>query len=399
MRVRFVSISMGMILLMQFIIIAFSSYRSYGRLETSADSLIDSIHENLLSEDGTETTEVVARYFYVVTDMDKIVRSVNNTNNRKTKTQDMLNYFNSVVDKTDSFGFVGSYRYGVYQDDDRYTYIFLLRNSNIDYFVKNTESLLAVSFLTLAIMLVFLIFISKQVVGPIAKSYKKQKEFITSAGHELKTPLTVIMADVDILQMEQKDNEWLQDIDTQAKRLAEMTNSLVSLARMDELEEHLNKIVFPISDVAEDVTHAYTALAISQNKQYTCEIEKDLSYCGDENAIRQLFTILLDNAFKYCSNEGEITFTLTKSGNGVEFKVKNTVDYIDKKSLDRMFDRFYRSQDTASTTKGFGLGLAIASIIVANHKGRIKAKAEDIENAVNSETNPKNNVIIETVLR
>ncbi len=144
-------------------------------------------------------------------------------------------------------------------------------------------------------------------VRPIARSYKKQKEFITSAIHELKTLLIVILADLDILQMEDGNNEWIQDIRLQAERLTGMTNSFVSLARMDEKGEHINRIDFSISDVV----HSYKAMTINQEKTFLYMITPKITCFANENLIRQLFTLLLDNAFEYCSDKGEIQFSLT----------------------------------------------------------------------------------------
>lgn len=185
-------------------------------------------------------------------------------------------------------------------------------------------------------------------VRPIVRSYKKQKEFITSAIHELKTLLIVILADLDVLQIEDGNNEWIQDIRLQAERLTGMTNSFVSLARMDEKGEHINHIDFSISDVAEDVVHSYKAMAINQEKTFLYMITPKITCFADENSIRQLFTILLDNAFEYCSDKGEIQFSLTQTGNIVIISVKNNVEYIDEKQLDKIFDRFYRVDATSA---------------------------------------------------
>lgn len=114
----------------------------------------------------------------------------------------------------------------------------------IDDVKKTAVSLIESSCAGIAVMLLILIFTSKLIVMPIAKAHRKQKEFITSASHELKTPITVIRADADILQMDNPDNEWIEDIKKQAENLTAMTNSLVSLARMDERNGHIKRVVF-----------------------------------------------------------------------------------------------------------------------------------------------------------
>ena len=211
---------------------------------------------------------------------------------------------------------------------------------------------------------------------PIAKAHRKQKEFITSASHELKTPITVIRADADILQMDNPDNEWIEDIKKQAENLTAMTNSLVSLARMDERNGHIKRVVFPVSDLAEEAVRSYNALALDSGKHFTYDITPDLTCCGDASSVRQLFTILLDNAFKYSSGKGNIDFKLSSSGSYIVLIVSNDVDNIDKNLTDRMFDRFYRADSTSAKITGYGLGLSIAKAIVSEHNGSIKAKID-----------------------
>ena len=210
---------------------------------------------------------------------------------------------------------------------------------------------------------------------PIAKAHRKQKEFITSASHELKTPITVIRADADILLMDDENNEWLADIKKQAENLTTMTNNLVTLARMDERNGNIPRIDFPVSELAEEVVHSYNALAIDFGKHFSYDIKPNLSCCGDAASIRQLFTILLDNAFKYSPDNGNINFILSSSGNYITLCVTNNVEHIGKGLTDRMFDRFYRADSTSARITGHGLGLSIAKAIVAEHNGSIKAKA------------------------
>ena len=218
----------------------------------------------------------------------------------------------------------------------------------IDDVKKTAVSLIESSCVGIAVMLLILIFTSKLIVMPIAKAHRKQKEFITSASHELKTPITVIRADADILQMDNPDNEWIEDIKKQAENLTAMTNSLVSLARMDERNGHIKRVVFPVSDLAEEAVRSYNALALDSGKHFTYDITPDLTCCGDASSVRQLFTILLDNAFKYSSGKGNIDFKLYSSGSYIVLIVSNDVDNIDKNLTDRMFDRFYRADSTSA---------------------------------------------------
>lgn len=219
-------------------------------------------------------------------------------------------------------------------------------------------------------MTAILIAVSGKVVEPIVKNRQKQKEFITSASHELKTPLTVIHADAQLLETDIGENEWLTDIIKQTNYMTEMTNRLVYLARAEEQEQNFVKIDFPISDLAEDIAVTYFAVAQSSGKKYKSDIAKNITYCGDEKAIRELMTALLDNAFKYSTSGGLITVTLASEGRGVRFAVENTVSQINPEQLASFTERFFRT-DTSDKVKGFGIGLSIAKAVAEAHKGKL----------------------------
>ena len=220
--------------------------------------------------------------------------------------------------------------------------------------------------------------LSGRIIKPVAESYEKPKRFITDAGHELKTPLTVIDADAEILSMDLGENEWLTDIQTQTRRLAELTNDLILLSRMEEDRAPVAMIEFPISDLAEEMVRSFQALARTQEKTFTSRIEPMLSYKGDEKSLRQLLSILLDNALKYSEPGGTISLELGRQGKNLHLTVYNTCPVMEREHLAHLFDRFYRTDSSRnSQTGGYGLGLSIAAAITAAHRGRISASTED----------------------
>ena len=226
-------------------------------------------------------------------------------------------------------------------------------------------------------MLILLLLLSKRIVRPVAESYEKQKQFITDAGHELKTPLTIIGADADLAEMEWGENQWIQDIRRQTQRLTELTQDLIYLSRMEEEGLSLQSIDFPLSDVAEEMAHSFLPLAQNQGKRLEIAVQPMLSFRGDEKSIRQLCSILLDNALKYSPQEGELLFRLEKQGKNILLSVSNTTSQpIKKEELCHLFDRFYRTDPSRnSQTGGYGLGLSIARSIVTAHKGKIRAES------------------------
>ena len=256
----------------------------------------------------------------------------------------------------------------------------------------------AISLVGYIAVFILLVILSGRVVKPVAESYEKQKQFISDASHELKTPLAVIDADVSVLEMELENthgsadhapedtgssedrvpvkNEWLADIKVQTKRLAGLTEEMVYLSRMDEGRKP-DRIPFPLSDVVSDEAESFAARAIVEEKTLTTDIESGISYEGDEKMIRELVSILLDNALKYSDEHGTISCMLRPSGQGALLTVTNTVGHIEKEQTDRMFDRFYRADSSRNEKSGYGLGLSIAKAVCESHGGSISASAPD----------------------
>lgn len=222
-----------------------------------------------------------------------------------------------------------------------------------------------------------MILLSARIVKPFSENYEKQKQFITDAGHELKTPLTIIDADAEILEMDIGENEWLRDIQAQTERLALLTNNLITLSRIEE-QPKTEKISFPISDIIEEGVEAFQTLARTHNLSLSAQIQPMLSMIGDEKSMRQLITIFLDNAIKYTNDGGCIEVTLKKQKNSIILSIFNTTDYLPKEDLKHIFDRFYRADKSRnSSTGGHGLGLSIAAASVSAHKGKISATTQD----------------------
>ncbi|MFQ9800920.1 MAG: sensor histidine kinase [Clostridia bacterium] len=184
----------------------------------------------------------------------------------------------------------------------------------------------------------------------MAESYEKQKQFITDAGHEIKTPLTIIKADTDVLEMDFGENEWLSDIRKQTVRLTSLTNDLVYLSRMEEAGDSMAMIEFPFSDVVGEAAASFQALAQTQGKEFQCDIQPMLSLNGNEKAIQQLVGILLDNALKYSPKNGMVSLKVWKQNRAVYLSVLNTTESpVQKDKLDLLFERFYRTDTSRNS--------------------------------------------------
>ena len=193
-----------------------------------------------------------------------------------------------------------------------------------------------------ALVLILIFLLSKNAVKPIAESYEKQKQFVTNANHELKTPLTLILANLDIAEAELGKNEWLDDIRAEGHRMTELVNQLVALSRMDEEGHQMNISVVYFGDLVADTVAEFEPLAKDREKNLISDVDKDITYFGDEALLHRLVGILMNNAIKYCDNGGKISVKLHK-GRRVILTIENTYSAIEDIELNRLFDRFYRS--------------------------------------------------------
>ena len=324
-------------------------------------------------------TPYESRFFSVLLGTDGQVLQTDTGQIAAVDDQEAAAYAQAALASGHTSGFWGNYRYLVQTDELGSRAIFLDCGRSLSSFRTTLLASVALALVGLLAVLALLLILSHRIVRPVAESYEKQKQFITDAGHELKTPMTIISADADLLEMECGENQWLTDIRRQAQRLTGLTNDLIYLSRMEEEQPPLQIIAFPLSDMAEEMAQSFQALAKSQEKQMVLSIQPMLSCTGDEKSIRQLLSILLDNALKYSPAGGRLELRLEKQGRGILLTVSNTTGRpVDPDKLLRLFDRFYRSdQSRSSQTGGYGLGLSIAKSIVQAHKGKIRAESHD----------------------
>lgn len=234
---------------------------------------------------------------------------------------------------------------------------------------------ISVSLLGLAAVFVLVVIFSRMVFLPVEESIQKQKRFITDASHELKTPLTIIDANIEVMEMESGESQWTKSTRKQIQRLSGLVQQLVTLSRLDEEKGLEEKCEFNLSEAVSECVQPYESLAQTREKNLTLNIEEDITYTGDERSIRQLAGILMDNAVKYSSENGNITLTLKKKGKKIFLEVYNDADDLPQGKLDVLFERFYRLDSSRNSgTGGSGIGLSMAKAIVQAHKGKITAE-------------------------
>lgn len=289
-------------------------------------------------------------------------------------------YAHSVLEKRNTSGYYEGYRYTALDMNGKTFVIFL----NSEKELQNVYSLLRITSVV-AVCCLIVVFIlvnalSRRAIAPYVRNIETQKKFITGASHELKTPLTAISTSADVLTFDLPDNEWVKNIKLQSARMSKLIANLITLSRLDEENPYPDKTTFSLTEAIWEISEPYAAVAKASGKEYVQHIENDITMFGDKRAIQQMVSILLDNAKKYSPPDGKIRLDVIKRQKKTEISVYNTCHIEHYENINRIFDRFYRLDETHSSRDSYGIGLSIAKAIVENHHGTIHAETHNGEN-------------------
>jgi len=314
------------------------------------------------------------RYFVIDIDSGGKITGYNLDKIAAVEEDDVDGFAEAAFGHGEGFGYEDGYKFKVEKKDDgSFTAVFLDCHKETD----SAKTLLLVSILVtvfcIALISVIIVILSRRAMEPVIQSDLKQKQFITDASHELKTPITVINTSLSVLEMEVGKQKWIDKAVAQTEKLKNLVNSLVTLAKSDE-ERDIVASQFNISGVVSETVESFADFAAQKEHSVKADIESDIDFSGDEYAVRQLVSILIDNALKYASDGSDIAFSLKKHKKGVLIKSSNKCDSINDEDLPNLFDRFYRADKARSSGGGgFGIGLSIARGICETHKGFIRA--------------------------
>lgn len=324
----------------------------------------------------TKETPFSTRYFVLLTDESGYV------------TESDLSHIAAVTDgDTDDFaaaalrhgtgdGYYSGYKFRVTESGGGYSIIFVDAFQQLRSVKQVALWSLAADTFCLALVYLLVVLLSRRAIDPVVRGAEQQKQFVTDASHELKTPITVIATCLSVLEMEVGKQKWIDKARGQTERLKELVNSLVTLSRMDEETSPLHMVDFPVSEAVEETAASFADYAASQGHTLTLDIQPGLTYRGDEYAVRQLTSLLLDNAVKYAAPGGDIRFSLEKAKRGVVLRCENPCENWETLETGKLFDRFYRADTSRSgEATGFGIGLSVARSIAEGHRGWIKAEA------------------------
>lgn len=214
---------------------------------------------------------------------------------------------------------------------------------------------------------------------PVERAWRQQRQFLSDASHELKTPLTVILSNAELLEalpMEERPARWRDNILSEARQMKKLVEEMLTLARADNMTQGAVLTEVSLSDAAEDCALSFEPVAFEAGKALDCEVAGDILVLGDRDKLRRLISILLDNAVKYSRAGGTVVLTLRRTERQARLTVSNPGEPIPPEQLPRLFERFYRADASRGEQSGFGLGLSIAAAIAAEHKGALRAESD-----------------------
>ena len=390
-RIKYTVLAVSALFLLLTIIVAGMNLLNYRSVIDEADETLAVLSDNSgvfpSFENGMEwlpsgmSREIPfeSRYFSVLLDENNTPILIETSNIYAIDGVTAVGYAVEVAEEKDEKGFKDDYRFVVTSEriGKRITFLDCGRKIALFHEFRNTS--IMISLAGYFVILLLVCFFVARFTRPVSESYEKQKRFITDAGHEIKTPLTIINADVDILKMDVEENEYLDDIKKQSNRLAELTNDLIKLARMEESKSDIQLIDIPASEIILETAASFQTIAKSLNKELVIQVQPMLTMLGDKSKVEHLITILLDNAIKYSPDGETVKLSFERHGKRLLLSVNNVSSVrLSADDIRHIFDRFYRAdQSRNSETGGYGIGLSIARAIVNLHGGKIGAASPD----------------------
>lgn len=328
--------------------------------------------DDRINDGFTPETPYETRYFAVINVDGEITCNMDqqvtiNENEAKSMTSEL-------IENNKNKGFYGIYRYKIQTTETGYIAIFVDCNKSLNSYHSMIGTTLWISSAGFVAFFILLFFLSKWVFDPVKKSYEKQNRFIANATHELKTPLTIVSANNEIIEMQFGETEETQAINKQVQSLTSMINDLTTLTKLNEQDSLSKKERFNINNILNDLIDSFDHVYDIKNIIFTYELDNDLSMEGDSSLISKLFYIMFDNANKYAISYFKVT--ANKNNKLISLDFENDTD-IKEDHPERLLERFYRNPTDMNKVDGNGIGLSIAKEIVDLHKGSIKIKIQN----------------------
>ena len=392
MRHRFITAAMAAFVSVIIILLCIINIWNYNKITDMQDKTIQTIisleNERKSPEikppvpfgDMSDEVQYMMRFFIVKLSQENEIEDIHLNFIASVSENESEEYAEHILKKGWKKGFYKGYRYAVINHPDGKFIVFLNSERELLGMKNLFQVTVIVSVISLAVLFVLVTLFSKRAIAPYVRNIETQKRFITGAGHELKTPLTAISTSADVLEMEFEENEWVNNIRIQVQRMTKLITGLITLSRLDEEQPYPEKSEFSLSDAVWELSEPYSSVASANGKEFIQHIEDEIIIVGDRNSIQQMISILLDNALKYSLPNGKIRLEVRQTQKKTEISVYNTCHIENYKNIGRIFERFYRLDESHSERNSYGIGLSIAKAIVENHHGTITAESQNGDN-------------------
>lgn len=330
----------------------------------------------------SEETPFETRYFTVTITGDSDSKSemtVNIKHIAAVTEEDAKQFTEELIQKEKSSGYYGRYRYRKAETEEgKSIYIYVDCLNDLQSIRNFAVISLLVGGVFLVLVLILVSVFSRRAIRPVVESMEKQKQFITDAGHEIKTPIAIILANTEVIEMCEGESEWTKSIKNQVSRLTELVGNLLMLAKMDETGQKIEMQEVEFGKLIKEISESFHTILIQKNQKIEEQLEEELNVCGNEKELRQLGTILMDNAVKYTPDGGRIRISLKRKEKMAILNFYNECENLPQGDLTHLFDRFYRADSSRSRESGgYGIGLSVAKAVVKNHRGKISVKAQE----------------------
>lgn len=363
--------------------IVFITYSNYKNTINSATLMIDRItnmeikkeingkpeFENIIPHNNIE-----GLYNIIVKDS-KVIDNMGNIPEEKIK-----EYAIEASKRKANNGIIGKYIYNIRKSREGEDLVILLENESAILHIKKIFVLAIISGI-LALLIIYIIAkkLSELLVKPVEETMEKQKQFISDASHELKTPLAVIEANADVLENEiGKENKWLRYIQTEIDSMDKLINELLLLAKMENIDDLRERQEFDLSKETKIILSIFESMAKEKQIKMISNIQENIVLNGNREDVKNILSTLIDNAIKHTDIKEKVIIELVKEKNDIILQVKNIGKPIPEEERNKIFERFYRIDKSRNRNeKRYGLGLAIANATVKKYNGKIEVLYKD----------------------
>ncbi len=388
-RRQFIGISVSAVFTVLLVVSVATNFLNYRHIDRLPSEVLSVLADNdgtfpkpdkptHVPRDFSRETPFSTRYFTVRFSGSEMVTRVDVERISSVTESEAVGFAQQAMAEGKPSGRLDAYKYRLVEGAGETLVIFIDYSRELEMMRSFLVNTLGIASAALLGVFVLVVVFSKQAVKPVVESYEKQKRFITDAGHELKTPLTIINTNTEVLEMTYGESTWSNSIRNQTARMSKLVESLVALTRMDEAKTQVAVETFSLTEAAHTVADSFKLMAENSGKTLKVAVEEGVTYTGEPEALEQLMTLLLDNAVKYALEGSTIEFSIKKRSKKVVIRVENATDAFDSGRHDVLFERFYRVDASRNSQKGgYGIGLSIAKAVVIRHRGQIKALSPD----------------------